>query len=190
MLGPVALRRLRVLVAILGHGGHIVWSARRMDWGGSRAATGVRSVLMKTLFLLLSSRASRPAAHEHAGICRAGIWGAGGALGAAHLGSAGLCRHQHHAPAQFVTHELMSSVSTWRAEMATWPGWDGRFTPFLRMWPRALVPVHASWTRQPGPTLSADLVACVAKPPLNRLYTYVYKHGLGVIPQKTATPIV
>ena len=97
VLGPVAPRRLRVLVAILRHGGHIARSAGWMDWGRSRAAMDVRRVLLQTLFLLLASRASTPAARQHAGTCWVRIWGAGGKLGAALLGSAGLCRQLHHA---------------------------------------------------------------------------------------------
>ena len=56
-----------------------------------------------TLSPLLSSRAIRPAARQHDSTCRAHISGARGALGAAHLGSGGLCRQLHHAPAKFVT---------------------------------------------------------------------------------------
>ena len=104
---------------------------------------------------LLLCRSSAASALHSAAAGRPRTGAAVDALGSTWLSSAGLWRHQHHAPAQFVTDEHVSSVSTWPAGMATWPGWDGRFRPFLRMWPRALMPAHACWTRQPAPTLSA-----------------------------------
>ena len=164
VLGPVAPRRLRVLVAILRHGGHIARSAGWMDWGRSRAAMDVRRVLLQTLFLLLASRASTPAARQHAGTCWVRIWGAGGKLGAALLGSAGLCRQLHHAPAQFVTDELVSSGATWPTVSATWQVRHGRFTPFLRCWRAAPVTPCTLLARRFTPTRPSSLVAPDAKP--------------------------
>ena len=108
-----------------------------------------------TVAVLLQHRASAASALHKAAAGRARTGAAVGALGSTWLSSAAsgasssiTCRVRY-------TDVHVSSVSTWPTGMATWPGWDGRFTPFLRMWPRALMPAHACWTRQPAPTLSA-----------------------------------
>ena len=61
MLGHTELRRPRVLVAILRHGGHIARSARRMDWCSWCAAPCVRRVLRQRLLFCSSIAPVLPA---------------------------------------------------------------------------------------------------------------------------------
>ena len=80
-----------------------------------------------TVAVLLLCHASAASAVQRAASGMARTRTTVDALGSTFWSSGGLRRHQHHAPAQFVTHEHVSSMSTWRAEMATWPGQHGRF---------------------------------------------------------------
>ena len=138
--GPTTLRRARPRRAVLSAGPRRDPASRRAHRAVSGAdglgqitcCAGRAARAVATISPRLSSRVSRPTARQYDGTCRASIWGAGGALGAAHLASGGLCRQLHHSPAQFVTCERVSSMSTWPAEMATWPAQRGRFRPFLR----------------------------------------------------------
>ena len=180
-LNSAVLRRLRVLVAILRHGGHIARSARRMDWCSWCAAPCVRRVLRQWLLICSCAAPVLPArstALRRAGRtpgqrstcserpCRALL--ASGAV------STITCRVRYR-------HELVSSGATWPTVTAVTRRRDGRFTPFLRTPPRALVTVHASWTRQPAPTLSAELASDRVTAPRKRRALFRAQHLLGVI---------